>query len=409
MITRFLKFFAWFAFTALSIITSLFFLLFSSKPIVTKSKFTFQEKNHPRIATLLGNQPAGIITIDETTLAKALHSFLNQQGISNQTRVLITPNHIKLDTTLNLSSLRPYLNVKILLKPHKKRLKLASLTVGSLPLPPVLLEEAMLWTANQAPTGNLIASISTTPIQLDNRFLVISAERNNALAKAGSGSFLKALDDPRLIPYCRVTSRWSHTSEDRELSSYLQFLFNRAYHHTALKDAVRENKALLQVAAAYVNGYDPCQLFGIRNASAPPKKKTLLVFQRHDLAQHFIVSAAIAATDNQFLAKSLGLYKEMMDFDTGSGFSFSDIAADKAGARFGALAVESPQSARRLQQIMRTVRRADFFMPRTQGLPDHLSRTRFESRFGGLKGKEYTRMKALIERRIQMCPLYRYF
>ena len=50
-----------------------------------------------------------------------------------------------------------------------------------------------------------------------------------------------------------------------------------------------------------------------------------------DLAQHFIVSAVIAAAGGTPIAAAAGVYKELNDARDGSGFSFSDIAADRAG------------------------------------------------------------------------------
>jgi hypothetical protein len=38
----------------------------------------------------------------------------------------------------------------------------------------------------------------------------------------------------------------------------------------------------------------------------------------------------------------IGLFKEMTDARSGSGFSFNDMAANRAGTRLGALAVGDP-------------------------------------------------------------------
>ncbi len=389
--------------TASLCMTGLFVLLVSAKPIVSKSEYPLQDATFPNAATLFSRSPSGKIKIDENTLTKVLHSYLKQRGISNQIRVLITPKQLNLKMTLDSRSPFLFLNFDITLKTYEKLLKLASFKIGSLTLPAAIMEKTLLWIAKKEPLADVIFMFYNNPVQLGNGFLAISVLSSNLNSK----TTLKTQKNSRLVTYCRATSRWSHMTEEQELSRYLRFLFQRAYNQANLKNAVQENRALLQVAAAYVNGHDPCQLFGMRVSYTTPKKKTLQIDHRHDLAQHFILAAAIAATGNQFLAKTMGTYKELMDFNTGSGFSFSDLAADKAGARFGALAVESIQTARRLQRIMRKARSAEIFMPQTRDLPDHLSRKIFEKRFGGLKGKRYSRMKLLIERRILACPLYR--
>ena len=78
-------------------------------------------------------------------------------------------------------------------------------------------------------------------------------------------------------------------------------------------------------------------------ASFPPQNVTL--DGREDFAKHFIVSAAIAAFADTALADAIGLYKEIDDARYGSGFSFNDIAADRAGTKFGEKAVLNEDSA----------------------------------------------------------------
>ena len=62
---------------------------------------------------------------------------------------------------------------------------------------------------------------------------------------------------------------------------------------------------------------------------------------RHDSAQHFVISAALAAWAGEPVAEAIGLYKELDDARRGSGFSFADLAADRAGTRFGELVAKA--------------------------------------------------------------------
>ena len=58
--------------------------------------------------------------------------------------------------------------------------------------------------------------------------------------------------------------------------------------------------------------------------------------QRNDLLQHFLVSAFLTAIQDRETAEAAGLAKELVDSrGSGTGFSFADLAADKAGAKFG--------------------------------------------------------------------------
>jgi len=100
-------------------------------------------------------------------------------------------------------------------------------------------------------------------------------------------------------------------------------------------DPVAENRAAITVLTFYVNqrGLDKV----LPNAEPWPKAalRTVKLNGRDDFPKHFILSAAIAITADSPLSDVIGLYKEVKDSRGGSGFSFNDLAADRAGSRMG--------------------------------------------------------------------------
>ncbi len=76
---------------------------------------------------------------------------------------------------------------------------------------------------------------------------------------------------------------------------------------------------------------------------------------RNDTAKHFFVSALLTAATTAQEAEQLGVAKEVLDAQGGSGFSFADLAADRAGIRFaeGVLSGTLPLAA--LAENFRTV------------------------------------------------------
>ena len=114
--------------------------------------------------------------------------------------------------------------------------------------------------------------------------------------------------------------------------------------------------------------------------------------------------AAYAGTP---LADAVGLYKEIEDARGGSGFSFNDIAADRAGRRMGELAVSSESVAKAIQARLGMSKESDF-MPMTDDLPEFMSELEFKRRFGGLQGEEYRQMMGDIDRRIAVLPINRH-
>ena len=106
------------------------------------------------------------------------------------------------------------------------------------------------------------------------------------------------------------------------------------------------------------------------------------------------------------MSDAVGVYKEIEDSRGGSGISFNDIAADRAGTRFGEYAANSA-SARALQQRLRAGVVERDIMPVTEDLPEFMSEQEFKKRFGGLDAPAYKKMTAEIERRIAALSFYR--
>jgi hypothetical protein len=96
----------------------------------------------------------------------------------------------------------------------------------------------------------------------------------------------------------------------------------------------------------------------------------------------------------------------MSDARDGSGFSFSDLAADRAGEMFGAMAAGSEPSARRLQERLASGIAETDLMPPIDGLADNLSEAELERRFGGVGSPAYKAVTDDIRRRVAALPLF---
>jgi hypothetical protein len=170
---------------------------------------------------------------------------------------------------------------------------------------------------------------------------------------------------------------------------------------------VAENRAALVVLAFYVNGKG---LEAIHPAAAQwtrPAPRRITLAGRGDFAQHFTISAALAATAGSPLSDAVGLYKEIEDSRGGSGFSFNDLAADRAGTRFGELATASPERALKLQRQLAVGLRDADYMPHVRDLPEFLQQADFKRRYGDMGSPAYLSMTKDIERRVAALPLYR--
>jgi uncharacterized protein YfiM (DUF2279 family) len=172
-------------------------------------------------------------------------------------------------------------------------------------------------------------------------------------------------------------------------------------------DPVKENRAALVALALYAAAApeDLGRLIGEAEAQALPPLKGIEITLggRADLAKHFFVSAALSAAANDAIADVMGVFKEVQDSRGGSGFSFADLAADRAGVRFGQLAVQAPGA---LQQRAAAAREEGEFMPAVDNLPEGMQEPDFIRRFASRDSDAYAKVAAEIETRLDRCALF---
>jgi hypothetical protein len=171
-------------------------------------------------------------------------------------------------------------------------------------------------------------------------------------------------------------------------------------------DAVAENRALLMAMGVAINGSSIKHLIGETKAATVVThgRPYLELRGRNDLVMHFIISAAITATGGGGLADSIGVFKEVDDSRGGSGFSFPDLLADRAGVSFAELALGN--MAEELQAYMSTQVSEAGYMPGITQLPEGLMELEFKSRYEDLDSATYALVDDEIERRISRCTIH---
>ena len=190
------------------------------------------------------------------------------------------------------------------------------------------------------------------------------------------------------------------------LAELLKPLFEIAYQRSNLDNAIEENRLVIMTVNDYVNKKQS-KAFEQPAKPAEGKQYVAFLYKRSDLAQHFIGSAALTASVNNQVAKVVGEEKELSDAQSGSGFSFIDLAADKAGTRFGEVATASPESARQLQLAMMQIKDYTDFMPDPRDLPEKMNEADFKKRYGSIHSADYREISKKIDARIAAIPMYK--
>jgi hypothetical protein len=196
---------------------------------------------------------------------------------------------------------------------------------------------------------------------------------------------------------------------EARFAALLQAAFASAPADTMLKTAVEQNRAAI-LAWGIAIGHEKVAYFvGLDRGSALVCQAAALregttLRGRDDWARHYALSAALAVLGHPLVSDAGGLMKEQLDALTGgSGFSFGDLMADRAGVRFAAAATASEKAARVMRaRLANGFAMGDFF-PLAVDLPENLTTEQFRSTYGRIGSKRYRQAVDAIERRLDGC------
>lgn len=305
-----------------------------------------------------------------------------------------------------------WLNIELRLRQGSGLPELDALRIGQLSLPPALaqwlIDRALVrqgldgWQALGAAT---VRQVRFRRGRID----IVYAWDADAPAQLLT-ALLPAREHARLQVYAeRLTALAAArpAGQALPLSTVLPPLFELARSRSSAgEDPAAENRAVLMVLGMAANGISLEPLLRAsasdQGAAPTPGRIRLTLAGRGDFPQHYLSSAALAAETGTPLADLIGLYKELADARIGSGFSFNDIAANRAGVRLGELAVAEPL----LVQERAAASRSDLdLLPDLSDLPEFISERELRRRYGEPGSPGYERMMEDIESRVGATPL----
>lgn len=352
------------------------------------------------------------LRLDETELNRLLNYAVELRRVTGVAAEL-APGATTLTATLVVpgNPFGRYLNLTAEVAETPGGIRIHSLQLGSLPLPGTLAD----WTARRvhrwlrrdetyAALADAFARVNFDENQatLDYRWtpdLLIRLERKSAEL------LIPADDQARMVAYAArleaLLKPYRHGSTV-PLTTAVAPLFA----HDEGGDAAAENRAALTTLGAYLSGISLPRLLDGESRSIRRAPRVLLTLHgRRDLAEHFVISAAIAANGGSRLANAIGLLKEEEDADKGSGFSFTDVAANRAGARLGERA--TGDAAAPIRRQLANVRTDADLLPDFRDLPEFMAEAEFERRFGPIGGPRYLQVIARIDARLAAHPLHK--
>ncbi len=281
--------------------------------------------------------------------------------------------------------------------------------VGAVPVPSFLVGALLARVGDRGVVGdglalarNAVRGVVFTPSQATVRYAWSAETAREIRATVAPGSNTESLRDYSALLATIIAS--DRSGKPVPLVRLLPPLFARAAERGAAGDPAAENSAVLLTLTAYVTRHRLQALVGNQPDWPTPARRTVTLAGRDDYPKHFLLSALIAAEGNAGLSDIAGVTKELDDARGGSGFSFTDIAADRAGTRFGRLAVDDAAA---LQARVTAALQERDFMPVVADLPEFMPDAVFRERFGGVGEPKYVAMMEKIEARIAALPMYR--
>lgn len=319
--------------------------------------------------------------------------------------------HFSLPIPLNLFN--GYLNIEATLVQTATLPQLQTARIGSLVLPDFIAQflatQTMGWLQNNPVIHKGLNSIKLVRLLPNKINITYNNSKYDSSAQEINFPALSKETHAQLYRYHMLLVRISRQRNARTvpLSEILRQLMHAATKHSNNGNALIENRAIILATAFHTLGISVRLLIPEAVRWPSPTEQTITLEGRNDFAKHFIASAAITAYSNTKLSDAIGLYKEIADLHKGSGFSFSDIAANRAGARFGEKAVASLEDAHQLQQILSKGLNDADLMPSWSDLPDQMSEKQFKTRFGNTETPAYQKMMQVIDNRISILSVLR--
>ena len=200
---------------------------------------------------------------------------------------------------------------------------------------------------------------------------------------------------------------------ERRFVAFVQTAFEFAGTRSQYRDPVMENRGAI-LALAILLGHSQMETLvgrvmdGDLREQARRSVGQVTLHGRRDWTRHFFVSAGLTLLSNDHMSDGAGVFKEEYDAgDGGSGFSFADLLADRAGTEFALAATRDARSARKMQERLSAGFLVEDICPDPADLPEEVPEAEFQSVYGGVGGEGYGKIVAEIERRLAKCAALR--
>lgn len=410
------------------------FLLSSSTPLV-EQKHPIDAASVQRTKELLQDLQQGVFSRGKARRLSVTESDINGMLAMAERGFPRLSGHARLDgekTDLMLSLHVPenpfgdYINVETVIPASAAGLELESFSIGHLALPGgftlwvgewlanLLLGDdqgsALLGAIQRIEIGGQQATVHYTPIP----DLMQRLAKFRTRVKAVRDEW-QLLGDPAQVKFyfnelCRYGTATAQLPSV-SLADYLGIAFTLAGQRSlGAEDRIQQNQAAIMALAIYLGSHRFATFIGQfdrTDLAACKTPRNVQLAGREDLRLHFVFSAALKVLSDSGASFAMGEFKELLDSNRGgSGFSFIDLTADRAGNRFADRALDAETGSRRVQDLFAERAHEAMFFPDIGGLQENLDQASFERLYSGIESPAYQAIVGEIDRRIDQLVLY---
>lgn len=342
--------------------------------------------------------------------------YLSQQGLDGSFSI-----------RLPKTPLGEYINLSWRVAPSDTGLAIDQITLGGLNIPGALALQTAQTGADlllgEQLGRQLLSSIKKVSFAPGKMTVIFSSGAQlSALKKRLQTRLLAFRDDEvrhqkrdKIRFYYQQLSGMGQLAPDQKKVSLTHFmapLFALAETRSRQASPVEENEAALFALAIYLGSHQFEKFTGSMDGSEKRIKGArpghVVLGGRKDLRLHFLVSAGLKQLADAEIGFVIGEFKELLDSGKGgSGFSFIDLAADRAGLAFSSRATASPESARKFQSLMARTTDETSYFPDFSDLEEGLDQKHFAEYYADIDSERYVDIVRLIDQRLENLPLYR--
>jgi len=376
---------------------------------------------------LSSNQPEKQITLSQQEM-HAFSALANRAFPALTSEVLLSERGAYIALSYLLPLHEKYINATLRVLPSDNGLEISHVSIGDVRVSGKFAISIAQWFVNelvQPELGDKLVSVINDVSFTESTVILNAILDDNLLKKDNQSGLLviireylgfSAQSNLANSYYQFLATEAMRYPKGSDLASIINVLFSevkRKAQHLMPEQIRAHNKAATVALVNYFGDNRFQLLFGklspisrVNTVKRRVLKSSVSLQQRVDLQKHFIYSMALQLLSNEQASDAIGEFKEFLDANIGgSGFSFADLLADRAGTRLAMLITNPNVASLKVTEQLAVVTEQQL-LPSIKGLAEGLHAEEFTQEYKHIRSKDYQNAVSKIDERLKGLALY---